>query len=104
MKHWVFTLGVDKSWREINSFPHYFPFDRPSHIDGIIYSLNKLNKSGKIPGLDIIAFDVRTESFNVIPFPNNLPGISYFQVRDRIFMDSGLVERGGRPASYCSCL
>ncbi|XP_019158828.1 PREDICTED: putative F-box protein At1g32420 [Ipomoea nil] len=72
VKHWVFTLGVDKSWREIHSSPYYHPYNcfnnhfysTSVHIDGVIYSLNSLNKDG-----DIVAFDFRTENFRAIPPP-----------------------------------
>ncbi|XP_031092217.1 putative F-box protein At5g38810 [Ipomoea triloba] len=68
IRHWVFTLGVDKSWREIHSPPFYhcynnrIYFDTSVHIDGIIYSFNSGN--GKI-----IAFDFKAENFPEIPPP-----------------------------------
>ncbi|XP_019156102.1 PREDICTED: putative F-box protein At4g09190 [Ipomoea nil] len=72
VKHWIFTLGLDKSWREIHSSPSFHPHNcstthfyyRSSvHIDGVIYSLNSLGS------FDIVAFDVRTENFKAIPSP-----------------------------------
>ncbi|XP_031130699.1 putative F-box protein At3g52320 [Ipomoea triloba] len=75
-KHWVFTVGVDKSWREINYSPH--PFDgygSPSdsdtscvYIDGFIYSYNWLTKADP-PSFHIVAFEVGSESCSLIPFP-----------------------------------
>nr|GME10818.1 putative F-box protein At3g52320 [Ipomoea batatas] len=80
IKHWVFTLGVDESWREIHSAPSYHPytcfnnqfyFHTSVHIDGVIYFLNSLNKG------EIVAFDVRAENFRAIlpPPPSTIPGL-----------------------------
>nr|GMD38251.1 putative F-box protein At3g52320 [Ipomoea batatas] len=91
-KHWVFTVGVDKSWREINnscSSPFY-PFDSyrfpyyPNtsvYIDGIIYSYNSLTNH-------IVAFEVGCESFSMMTLPRSL---SYFLLKE-----SALLEVGGR--------
>nr|GME07803.1 putative F-box protein At3g52320 [Ipomoea batatas] len=78
-KHCVFTVGVDRSWREINySLSHpFYPFDAyacPSysdtsvHIDGVIYSFNWLTKDDP-PNFHIVAFDVGSERYSLIPFP-----------------------------------
>ncbi|XP_019151938.1 PREDICTED: putative F-box protein At5g62660 [Ipomoea nil] len=92
VKHWVFTLGVDKSWREVhpsplfnpyNCFNNDFYFHTSVHIDGIIYSLNSLNYSN----YHIVAFDVRTENFLAMPL---LP--------PNIILVVGLVEVDGRLA------
>nr|GMD33332.1 putative F-box protein At3g52320 [Ipomoea batatas] len=102
VKHWVFTLGVDKSWREIHSSPAFHPytcfnnhfyFRTSVHIDGIIYSLNSLNKG------EIVTFDVRVENFSVTPPPPpaTIPGL----VEGPAGVDSGrsgLVEVDGRLA------
>ncbi|XP_031092205.1 F-box protein At5g62510-like [Ipomoea triloba] len=91
-KHWVFTVGVDKSWREINnscSSPFY-PFDSyrfpyyPNtsvYIDGVIYSYNSLTNH-------IVAFEVGCESFSMMTLPRSL---SYFLLKE-----SALLEVGGR--------
>lgn len=62
-QHWVLTLGVDKSWREIISFvvPNY-P-EACLHIDGVIYLINWIIKK------EIIAFNVGAEGFRTIPLP-----------------------------------
>ncbi|XP_019158827.1 PREDICTED: putative F-box protein At3g52320 [Ipomoea nil] len=96
VKHWVFTVGVDKSWRKIHSSPYYHPYNgfnthfysTSIHIDGVIYSLNSLNKDG-----DIIAFDVRTENFRAIPPP---PSTTMWVGPTKAI--SGLVEVEGRLA------
>ncbi|XP_019162026.1 PREDICTED: putative F-box protein At3g52320 [Ipomoea nil] len=78
-KHWVLTVGVDKSWREINysSHPIVHPiagYGCPSYsntsvyIGGVIYSYNWLTKSD-LPNFNIVAFEVGSESFSLIPFP-----------------------------------
>ncbi|XP_031130700.1 putative F-box protein At3g52320 [Ipomoea triloba] len=75
-KHWVLTVGVDKSWREINYSPHPFEgygslidSDATSvYIDGFIYSYNWLTKADP-PSFHIVAFEVGSESYSLIPFP-----------------------------------
>nr|GMD27312.1 putative F-box protein At3g52320 [Ipomoea batatas] len=66
-KHWVLTLGEDKSWREIISsaaVPNY-P-ETTLHIDGVIYLINWTIKR------EIIAFNVGSEEFRTLPFPCEL--------------------------------
>ncbi|XP_031128234.1 putative F-box protein At5g62660 [Ipomoea triloba] len=97
VKHWIFTLGVDKSWREIHFSPSFHPYNcfkthfyfRTSvHIDGVIYSLNSLNSDRFDDySFDIVAFDVRIENFKAIPHPPNQNAVS-----------PGLIEVDGRLA------
>nr|GMC49276.1 putative F-box protein At3g52320 [Ipomoea batatas] len=69
-KHWIFTLGVDQSWREVHSSPSFHPYNCfkthsyfcTSVRIGVIYSLNSSRFA-------IVAFDVRTENFKAIPPP-----------------------------------
>ncbi|XP_019166880.1 PREDICTED: putative F-box protein At1g47790 [Ipomoea nil] len=93
-KHWVLTVGVDKSWREINnnnSNSHLlYTFDgyrcanywasfwanysdTSVYIDGVIYSY-KCNWLTKVHPLSfgIVAFEVGSESFFEIPLPNEI--------------------------------
>nr|GMD28576.1 putative F-box protein At3g52320 [Ipomoea batatas] len=66
-KHWVLTLGEDKSWREIISsaaVPNYPEITL--HIDGVIYLINWTIKR------EIIAFNVGSEEFGTLPFPCEL--------------------------------
>nr|GLL30285.1 putative F-box protein At3g52320 [Ipomoea trifida] len=75
-KHWILTVGVNKSWREINYSSH--PFDgygspinsdtSSVYIDGVIYSYNWMTKADH-PSFHIVAFDVGSESYSLIPFP-----------------------------------
>nr|GLL36093.1 putative F-box protein At3g52320 [Ipomoea trifida] len=100
-KHWVFTLGVDKSWREINNYCSrpFFPFEGNRYpyyfstnvyIDGVIYSYTAFTKHIMIPINHIVAFEVGCESFSVITLPVSL---SWF------FLEmSALLEVGGRLA------
>ncbi|CAH9127057.1 unnamed protein product [Cuscuta epithymum] len=76
VKYWVFTLGADKTWREIKS-PVLFYLSRRFMnsvcINGVIYSYNELcgrwwETFGKSP-IGLVAFDVRSESFHLIPLP-----------------------------------
>nr|GME19233.1 putative F-box protein At3g52320 [Ipomoea batatas] len=100
-KHWVFTLGVDKSWREINNYCSrpFFPFEGNRYpyyfstnvyIDGVIYSYTALTKHNMIPINHIVAFEVGCESFSVITLPASLSW-------DFLKM-SALLEVGGRLA------
>ncbi|XP_060194291.1 F-box only protein 8-like [Lycium barbarum] len=60
---WVFTLGIDKSWREIK-FEHGYdipPYRSGICISGIIY------RFGGAPESCIAAFDVKSEIFRSIP-------------------------------------
>ncbi|CAH9099071.1 unnamed protein product [Cuscuta epithymum] len=75
MKYWVFTLGVDEEWREIKT-PELFylggRFINSVCIDSVIYSDNVLYDGtwttlGRCT--ELVAFDVRSESFHLIPLP-----------------------------------
>ncbi|XP_031130698.1 F-box protein At1g53790-like [Ipomoea triloba] len=74
-KHWILTVGVDKSWREIDYSSHPFdgygspinPDTSSVYIDGVIYSYNWLTKADH-PSLHIVAFEVGSESYSLIPF------------------------------------
>ncbi|XP_019162028.1 PREDICTED: putative F-box protein At4g38870 [Ipomoea nil] len=90
-KHWVLTVGVDKSWREINypcSYPFYpfddyacsnFCYDTSVYIDGVIYFYNWLTKVD-YPSFHIVAFEVGSESYSLIPFPADLSSSSQYYV------------------------
>ncbi|XP_019190604.1 PREDICTED: putative F-box protein At3g52320 [Ipomoea nil] len=74
-KHWVLTLGVDKSWREINYSSHPLDgvgcagySDTSVHIDGVIYFYNWLTRDDP-PSFHIVAFEVWSESYSFIPIP-----------------------------------
>lgn len=60
----IFTIGIDKSWREINGWINFRPmFYNSVCIDGVIYFINNCVR-------DVIAFSVRHEKFiRRIPFP-----------------------------------
>nr|GMD09679.1 putative F-box protein At3g52320 [Ipomoea batatas] len=84
-KHWILTVGVDKSWREINysSYPFY-PFDgfgcaghsnTSVHINGVIYSYNWLTRDDPT-NFHIVAFEVGSESYSLIPIPAEVPSSS----------------------------
>nr|GMD06580.1 putative F-box protein At3g52320 [Ipomoea batatas] len=115
-KHWVLTVGVDKSWREINYSPHPFEgygsliySDASSvYIDDFIYSYNWLTKADP-PSFHIVAFEVGSESYSLIPFPAEVsssqeyPFVGYLApFRDRcrdLLRDFALLQvDGGRLA------
>ncbi|PHT59228.1 hypothetical protein CQW23_01591 [Capsicum baccatum] len=65
-KHWVLTLRVDDSWREIKHPPSIF--SKPGvYINGVIYTFDFHN------GLAIAAFDVKSEKFKIIALWNTSP-------------------------------
>ncbi|PHT59227.1 hypothetical protein CQW23_01590 [Capsicum baccatum] len=65
-KHWILTLGIDDSWREIKHPPYTCTFVKPGVcINGVIYTFALHN------GLAIAAFDVKTENCILITLWNN---------------------------------
>ncbi|XP_019166670.1 PREDICTED: F-box only protein 8-like [Ipomoea nil] len=86
-KHWILTVGVDKSWREINcsySYPFCSSYACPSYcynisvnIDGVIYFYNWLTEPNYLT-FHIVAFDVGYESYSLIPFPAELSSLQYY--------------------------
>ncbi|KAK4722846.1 hypothetical protein R3W88_013079 [Solanum pinnatisectum] len=71
---WVFTLGIDKSWREMIKYDKHdfdiIPYRSGIYISGIIYRFNYY------PDFYIVVFDVKSENFTSITMPiefgNNL--------------------------------
>nr|GLL34580.1 putative F-box protein At3g52320 [Ipomoea trifida] len=101
-KHWVFTVGVDKSWREIKNYcsSPFYPcvgYDYPyysntcAYIDGVIYSYNSVTGRNMVPRYHIVAFEVGCESFSVITLPDKVLLPNYFH------RNSALLAVGGRP-------
>nr|GMD36644.1 putative F-box protein At3g52320 [Ipomoea batatas] len=101
-KHWVFTVGMDRSWREINDYcycplfpiggyPHSYYSNTNVYIDGVIYSYNWRTKHSFV--LSIVAFEVGCESFSLIILPDEISSKSY-----SVFKKSALLEVGGRLA------
>nr|GMC50337.1 putative F-box protein At3g52320 [Ipomoea batatas]GMD98822.1 putative F-box protein At3g52320 [Ipomoea batatas]GME03007.1 putative F-box protein At3g52320 [Ipomoea batatas] len=102
-KHWVFTVGVDRSWREINNYCYcpFFPIGDYPHcdynntnvyIDGVIYSYNWRTDYSLVPS--IVAFEVGCESFSRIILPDEITSRSSYL----LFKKSALLEVGGRLA------
>lgn len=58
-RNWIFTLGTDKSWREIDRVA-YYPLERELCVCGVIYILDCSNTF-------IVAFDLKSENFKFIP-------------------------------------
>ncbi|XP_060178344.1 F-box protein At5g62510-like [Lycium barbarum] len=63
-RNWVFTLGIDKSWREIESIPRFDRLKEGVCINGVIYMFDGFCWEKRI-----VAFDVKAESFRTITFP-----------------------------------
>uniref|UniRef100_M1CJK0 F-box protein n=1 Tax=Solanum tuberosum TaxID=4113 RepID=M1CJK0_SOLTU len=62
-RHWVFTLGIDKSWRENKNISFAIPYFKPSVcISGVIYQL--------INGA-IAAIDIKSEKCETIALWNS---------------------------------
>ncbi|XP_031092208.1 putative F-box protein At1g32420 [Ipomoea triloba] len=102
-KHWVFTVGVDKSWREINNYcsSPFYPFvgyrypyysNTSVYIDGVIYSYNSLSENNMVPRYHIVAFEVGCESFSMITLPDKVSPPHYF------LKNSALLEVEGQLA------
>nr|GMD36643.1 putative F-box protein At3g52320 [Ipomoea batatas] len=107
-KLWVFTVGVDRSWREIHNcgsytfqpldgYPSFYDSNTCVHIDGIIYSYNSLNKHSMfLHRFHIETFEVGCESFSVITLP--LPDEVSSQIYYLDIKNPALLEVGGRLA------
>ncbi|CAH9120717.1 unnamed protein product [Cuscuta epithymum] len=102
MRQWVFTLGVDQSWREIECIQFYHAnccfhhFFHSVQIDRIIYSFNW--KFGSSRPANIAAFDVCAESTHIISFPNDFSSQCSHRMSSGLIMRSALVDLDGRLA------
>ncbi|XP_055815263.1 putative F-box protein At3g10240 [Solanum dulcamara] len=65
LKHRVFTLGIDESWRETQSFPYHVMSKHGICINGVIYMFVFHDEL-----LAIDAFDLKTESSKLIVLKN----------------------------------
>ncbi|XP_031111826.1 F-box protein At5g62510-like [Ipomoea triloba] len=78
-QHWVLTLGVDESWREIRSTIFIGLTDAAVHIYGIIYFIPQVTKRESSLKM-IVAMDVARERImRFTPFPSG-----YHQSRQRV--------------------
>nr|GMD65823.1 F-box only protein 8-like [Ipomoea batatas] len=78
-QHWVLTLGVDESWREIRSTIFIGLIDAAVHIHGIIYFIPQVTERESSLKM-IVAMDVARERIiRFIPFPSG-----YHQSRQRV--------------------
>lgn len=68
VRHWIFTLGIDKSWRKIRGWDNFFPDKNICvYVNGVIYFVNVYTL-----GREIAAFNVGDESFRMIAFPRGV--------------------------------
>nr|GMD72313.1 F-box only protein 8-like [Ipomoea batatas] len=78
-QHWVLTLGMDESWREIRSTIFVGLTDAAVHIHGIIYFIPQVTERESSSKM-IVAMDVeRKRIIRFIPFPSG-----YHQSRQRV--------------------
>nr|GMD63098.1 putative F-box protein At5g62660 [Ipomoea batatas] len=80
-QHWVLTLGVDESWREIRSTIFVGLTDAAVHIHGIIYFIPQVTERESSSKM-IVAMDVARERiirFIPLPFPSG-----YHQSKQRV--------------------
>nr|XP_016504449.1 PREDICTED: putative F-box protein At1g32420 [Nicotiana tabacum] len=56
VRYWIYTIGVDKLWREIPDCANIFPIYNFVYIGGVIYCVNRLSKP-----YNIAAFSVENE-------------------------------------------
>ncbi|XP_016459919.1 putative F-box protein At1g32420 [Nicotiana tabacum] len=56
VRYWIYTIGVDKLWREIPDCANIFPAYSFVYIDGVTYCVNRLSES-----YNIAAFSVKNE-------------------------------------------
>ncbi|XP_060190350.1 putative F-box protein At1g32420 [Lycium barbarum] len=61
LRSWVFSLGIEESWKEIESIPYFYCQGRNVCINGVIYQLTCSFRE-----TNIVAFDMKTESFRTI--------------------------------------
>nr|GMD04423.1 putative F-box protein At3g52320 [Ipomoea batatas] len=108
-KHWIWTVGVDKSWREID-FTYSRPFSSSDlypclscsnsvYIDGFMYFYYWLTNDDHTPS-HIMAFEFGSESYSLIPFPVEVSSsLSQYHRSDYIFGCFTLLQvDGGRLA------
>ncbi|XP_060182058.1 putative F-box protein At4g38870 [Lycium barbarum] len=82
-KHWIFTLGIDESWRATQSIaPSTSYFNHSVCISGVIYQLINHRPA-------IAAFDVKSEKFTIIALWNTA---------SRWVYDNELIEVKGKLA------
>ncbi|XP_019248665.1 PREDICTED: putative F-box protein At1g47730 [Nicotiana attenuata] len=75
---WVFALGIDESWNEIESIPQFKRFRGAVCINGVIYMVNScINRK------NIVAFDVKTESFRIV---------TLWKASDHMIVNFNLIE------------
>uniref|UniRef100_A0A3Q7EB39 F-box associated beta-propeller type 3 domain-containing protein n=1 Tax=Solanum lycopersicum TaxID=4081 RepID=A0A3Q7EB39_SOLLC len=75
-KYWIFTLGIDKLWRDTHyTFP-CIPFTLPNVcISGVIYQLFMVDY------ISIVAFDVKSQKkIEIITLWNTIESVYYYQL------------------------
>ncbi|XP_019162206.1 PREDICTED: F-box protein At5g62510-like [Ipomoea nil] len=106
-RQWVFTLGVDKSWREIRPLFTGYTY-AAVHIRGIIYFIPQISDQSPY----IVAMDVARERvLRVIPFPpcyqscrpqRNYGWVSWIKLNGRLaFIIMFIPRQEGWPSSEC---
>ncbi|KAK4736990.1 hypothetical protein R3W88_000687 [Solanum pinnatisectum] len=74
-KYKVFTLGIDKSWRDTQNIFPCIPFNLPNVcISGVIYQFFVVDY------ISIVAFDVKSEKIKIIALWNAIESVYYYQL------------------------
>lgn len=78
-RNWVFTLGTDKSWREIKSDIKFVVTTNDAVCaSGVIYMLGSCREGNPF----IVAFDVKNENFRVITLWNSSDHSGYCYLKN----------------------
>ncbi|CAH9128877.1 unnamed protein product [Cuscuta epithymum] len=97
VKHWVLTLGVDATWREINSSAQFYPgchYNTSVCINGVLYFYNGRRTKAAVRDFPIVAFDLRSETFRLIALPQAKSVMEAMEQGD--MAKSSFVELDGR--------
>ncbi|KAK4707136.1 hypothetical protein R3W88_033275 [Solanum pinnatisectum] len=74
-KYWVFTLGIDKSWRDTQNIFPCIPYSMPSVCtSGVIYQFAMADY------ISIVAFDVKSEKIENIALWYAVEFVYYYQL------------------------
>ncbi|KAK4736978.1 hypothetical protein R3W88_000675 [Solanum pinnatisectum] len=74
-KYWVFTLGIDKSWRDTQNIFPCIPYCMPSVCtSGVIYQF------AMVDYIFIVAFDVKSEKIENIALWDAIELVYYYQL------------------------
>ncbi|XP_060190842.1 putative F-box protein At1g55070 [Lycium barbarum] len=73
-RNWVFTLDLDKSWRQTKCNARFFPTRKRVCFNGVIFMFSYGYRDSLF---QIVAFDVKAETFSTFTFSPTLPFNDY---------------------------